>query len=231
MSAPIVAVDGNDDRDFESSELGTKDYWDKVYDRELETFEDIGDVGEIWFGEDSQNRVARWLEKSAISPETSVLDLGCGNGAMLIELRNNGFTNLTGIDYSSGAIQLAKKVAEADGFKDIVFEVGDLTAEDSIGNCPCFSRKYGVCLDKGTYDAISLMPTSCTEARVSYLRIVKTVMVDDGIFILTSCNWTKEQLLEFFGKDFRLEANIPTPSFQFGGKQGNTVTTLVLKKS
>lgn len=47
--------------------------------------------------------------------------------SFIFSQRNNGFTNLTGIDYSSGAIQLAKKVAEADGFKDIVFEVGSVT--------------------------------------------------------------------------------------------------------
>lgn len=30
------------------SELGTKDYWDKSYAREIKNFKSHGDVGEIW---------------------------------------------------------------------------------------------------------------------------------------------------------------------------------------
>jgi len=47
----------NKDADFVSSKLGTKEYWDEAYEKELNTFEDIGDVGEIWFGEQVQNRM------------------------------------------------------------------------------------------------------------------------------------------------------------------------------
>ena len=31
-----------------ASKLGTQEYWNDVYDREISTFEDIGDEGEIW---------------------------------------------------------------------------------------------------------------------------------------------------------------------------------------
>lgn len=39
-----------------------------------------------------------------VSKEMTVLDVGCGYGRTLNELYNNGFENLTGIDYSQGMI-------------------------------------------------------------------------------------------------------------------------------
>ena len=38
---------------FVSSKLGTKDYWDGAYEKENDNFDDHGDVGEVWFGEEA----------------------------------------------------------------------------------------------------------------------------------------------------------------------------------
>ena len=57
--------------------------------------------------------------------------------------------------------------------------------------------KFKVCTDKGTYDAISLMPGgSQTEARNKYLRNVASLLESFGVFILASCNWTSVELKE-----------------------------------
>uniref|UniRef100_A0A1A9VPL0 Uncharacterized protein n=1 Tax=Glossina austeni TaxID=7395 RepID=A0A1A9VPL0_GLOAU len=42
-----------------------------------------------------------------------------------------------------------------------------------------------------------------------------------GIFIITSCNWTEEELINVFQNLFTKYYTIPTPSFKFGGKIGN----------
>ena len=34
--------------DFVASKLGSLDHWQAVYDRELDTFDEIGDEGEVW---------------------------------------------------------------------------------------------------------------------------------------------------------------------------------------
>uniref|UniRef100_A0A8C9DEH8 EEF1A lysine methyltransferase 2 n=1 Tax=Prolemur simus TaxID=1328070 RepID=A0A8C9DEH8_PROSS len=71
---------------FVPSALGTREHWDAVYERELQTFQEYGDTGEIWFGEESMNRLIRWMQKHKIPLDASVLDIGTGNGVFLVEL-------------------------------------------------------------------------------------------------------------------------------------------------
>ena len=85
---------------FVSSKLGTKEYWDTCYDRENDNFDDHGDVGEVWFGDKAGARVITWLEdreqEGEIGLDFPVLDVGCGNGVMCVDLAKAGFTNVTG---------------------------------------------------------------------------------------------------------------------------------------
>jgi hypothetical protein len=84
---------------------------------------------------------------------------------------------------------------------------------------------YDVCLDKGTFDAISLCPKITQEvANKKYLKNVLQLVKDDGIFILTSCNWTTKELVTFSKDLFNFTGIIPTPQFNFGGKSGNLWT-------
>ena len=91
---------------FAASKLGTKDYWDSCYDRENDNFDDHGDVGEVWFGEEAGARVITWLEdweqEGEISLDFPVLDVGCGNGVMCVDLVKAGFTKVTGKSWSFG---------------------------------------------------------------------------------------------------------------------------------
>lgn len=38
------------------------------------------------FGEESMSRVLRWMDKANIPKDASILDIGTGNGAFLVEL-------------------------------------------------------------------------------------------------------------------------------------------------
>lgn len=143
---------------------------------------------------------------------------------MLIELSNEGYTNLTGVDYSSKAVELATKVAK-DQEHNITFKVADLLDDESVAQL----GKFKVVHDKGTYDAVALME-GAKEKRAKYIRNVATLMEDDGMFIITSCNFTEDELIESFSKIFSKHAVIPTQVFVFGGKKGNIVTSLVFKK-
>lgn len=62
--------------ELDGSELGTKDYWDQSYDTEIENYKSHGDVGEVWFDEDSQIRVINWMLKNDIPTDCDIIDLG-----------------------------------------------------------------------------------------------------------------------------------------------------------
>ncbi|KAF9993171.1 hypothetical protein BGZ80_002825 [Entomortierella chlamydospora] len=170
--------------DFGPSRLGTKDYWDKVYNREVDNYKDHGDIGEIWFGEDSAMKMVDWVEEhyEDIKETCPVLDLGCGNGHLLLDLAELGFKDLTGIDYSPAAIQLARAVATDKELDHVIkYEAVDFLAEKETlewrtqqaaaattsSTEQAEPKKFMVLLDKGTYDAISLHQKNKRDAAIS----------------------------------------------------------------
>ncbi|XP_053731705.1 EEF1A lysine methyltransferase 2 isoform X1 [Synchiropus splendidus] len=212
------------DVDFIPSKLGTKQYWEDAYQKELETFKDIGDVGEIWFGEESMRRVLRWMEKEKIPKNASILDIGTGNGAFLVELASHGFKNLTGIDYSPASVELARNVLQAEDLLDISVKEVDFL------NCHGVLKGFDVCIDKGTFDAVSLNPDTTVDHKKLYVQALKGALTDGGLFSITSCNWTKDQLLKQFSEGFEFVLELPTPTFQFGGKTGSSVAALIFRR-
>lgn len=213
--------------ELNGSELGTKDYWEKAYEREIKNYKNHGDVGEIWFDEDSQLRVINWIMKQDDIPDgVRVIDLGCGNGMLLVELAREGYTSLLGVDYSPKAVELAENIAK-DQELDIAYKVADLMNVESCKELGV----YGIVHDKGTYDAISLCPENPKEKRELYIESVRNMMDESSLFIITSCNWTEEELITSFEGKFIKKCTIPTPSFKFGGKVGSVVTSVVFKKT
>lgn len=68
-----------------------------------------------------------WARLAGIRPEHRVLDVGCGNGAMLAGLRKDGFKNLTGVDpymrtevRNEGFVLLRKELRDIDGQFDSI---------------------------------------------------------------------------------------------------------------
>lgn len=59
-------------------------------------------------------------------------------------------------------------------------------------------KDFDLCIDKGTFDAISLNPEGRDMVKLQYVSSLRTVVKPQGHFVITSCNWTKEQLLQFF---------------------------------
>lgn len=67
-------------------------------------------------------------------------------------------------------------------------------------NCQGELQGFDVCVDKGTFDAISLNPDSSMEGKMLYVKSLKEALKYKGFFAITSCNWTKDQLLDRFGE-------------------------------
>merc|ERR1712004_51299 len=226
MAAPVSSVE------LGPSELGTKNYWDTAYQRELNNFKENGDVGEVWFGYDSVERIIEWLEESPLaSEEHSILDLGCGNGVLLMELHRAGFKKLTGVDYVQAAIDLAKAVAKDEGMdREITYQQADILGDFSSSENIMSSSTFDICIDKGTYDAICLNPDDPDGSRKKYIDNVTRLLKSPGLFIITSCNFTEEELISHFTPDFTFTDKIKVPTFMFGGKTGNRETQLIFVK-
>ena len=69
-----------------------------------------------------------WLKRAGVTFSSSILDVGCGGGALLMRLYNDGFSNLTGVDpfieksvrYASGFSILKQSLYEVEGQFDLI---------------------------------------------------------------------------------------------------------------
>ena len=154
------------------------------------------------------------------------------------------------MDYSSQSIRLAtsilaKKSPAAQS--RIAFHEFDILAfapdAPPLSSSPTWlGAGFDVVLDKGTFDAVSLSGEKgedgrrvCEGYRTKVLGLVKT----GGRFLITSCNWTEEELRGWFeggdgeekeGGRLVFEDKVKYPSFKFGGKEGSSVCTLCFRR-
>lgn len=209
------------------SKLGTKEYWDEFYSLELKNYEEINDIGQVWFGQSSVDKMVKWIQ-THVPESDSILDIGCGNGHLLGELQEVGYTNLIGVDYSENSVKLAHSV-----FENIRFEQLDVVDMRDVAK---YAGLYNVCTDKGTFDAISLSTRKDFNYDLTkspcqaYVDNIACMLTDGGILLITSCNWTEEELRSKFEPAFEFHSQVKYPTFQFGGVVGQQVVTIALKK-
>ncbi|KAG5223480.1 mRNA for AR401 family protein [Salix suchowensis] len=257
-----------------ASMLGLQSYWDAAYADELTNFHEHGHAGEVWFGDDVMDVIASWTKSLCfeisqgcipnhvddIKSETveendkylsswSVLDIGTGNGLLLHELAKLGFSDLTGVDYSEGAVNLARRLADRDGFSNINLLVDDVLETK-------LNRQFQLVMDKGTLDAIGLHPDGAIK-RTMYWESVSKLVASGGILVITSCNNTKDELVQEVenlkqrridvslvesesmkgheaSRDppFRYLNHVRTyPTFMFGGSVGSRVATVAFLRN
>jgi len=210
-------------------------------------------------------------EGSQHSSAPSVLDLGTGNGSSLWALRLQGDYKgmMVGVDYSQKSIDLAQRI-EARYWKEqgvhargvseeIFFKRHDIIRDPatyiSQWNMDRSNPGFDLVLDKGTFDAISLSNDRivdnwnhrpvriCERYPQKILQLVKM----HGYLLVTSCNWTEEELIAWFtrahlslqlddksvekGKArFEVYHKIEYRVYQFGGQKGQGVASVCFKK-
>jgi hypothetical protein len=75
-----------------------------------------------------------------------------------------------------------------------LFKVADILDKEKYPQ-----QKYDIAIDKGTYDAIALCPIDPKTKRYQYKQYLCYVLRDErSFFIITSCNWTTKELVDFF---------------------------------
>lgn len=144
--------------------------------------------------------------------------------------------------------------------EDITFKVLDLINDTPNEQLwwPTDSGGFDLVLDKGTFDAISLSSATVVESipasdspeastrerRVYELYPTKVLaMVKPGGFLLvTSCNWTEEEVIAWFSGTanpqneesegrFEVYDTIKYPVFEFGGQKGQGVASVCFRKA
>ncbi|KEH30388.1 putative endothelin-converting enzyme 1 [Medicago truncatula] len=147
-------------------------YWDERFSKE-EKYE--------WFKEYSH---FRHIIQPHLTPNSSVLELGCGNSQMCDGLYNDGTTNITCIDLSHVAVHNMQNRLLSQGFKDIKVMQADMLELPFDDEC------FDLVIEKGTMDVLFVdsgdpwNPKPETMSKVmSTLKGVHRVLKPDGIFI------------------------------------------------
>jgi len=137
-----------------------------------------------------------------IPPTTnpSTVEVGNGNGTLLFALSEAGYpsTHLSGIDYSPGAVKLAQSIARIRN-QDVTFNICDFLQDVPPLLPHMQDRSEGVwdlVLDKGTFDAIALgtKNENGKSPAAKYPGRVDKILRPGGYFLITSCNFTEEEL-------------------------------------
>jgi SAM-dependent methyltransferase len=218
--------------DLPDSRLGTLSYWDDLYKIEAQNLEDHGDEGEVWFGVAAERRVVDWICKNIKETKSVMVDVGCGNGHFCLALAKKGYRNIYGLDYSESAVQFATSLSQKEEISTVQYFIADLL---NPGSLKCLEAE--VVIDKGTFDAISLGAIDNIPGGFSsktsffahkYAQSLRSLCRKSHHFIITSCNWTEQELVGIFGEvGYELVDRISHPSFAFGGSVGNTVCTVI----
>ncbi|GFZ51969.1 hypothetical protein JCM24511_09739 [Saitozyma sp. JCM 24511] len=213
------------------------------------------------FGESSVTKMRNWAVNH-LPPSPAplrVLECGSGNGTLLLSFLTTPSTSawpdptpqpfhLTGIDYSplsatlSAQVESARRISleeegvdedeEAINPVEVEWRTADLLRKDFAG------EQWDLVLDKGTFDALALSQEVVEESggrlpSIVYPERVSRLVKKGGFFLITSCNFTEDEVKRRWTKDglgFVFHSALPHPSYSFGGKKGTTLCTVAFQK-
>lgn len=182
----------------------------------------------------------------------TVLDLGCGNGSSLFELRiDGGFLGpMTGVDYSQQSVDLARRLwtkhraqqEDDDSGDEISFEQMDFMKEQPHSKSWWPENGFDLVLDKGTFDAVSLSGETIQldgkDVRLveSYPEKALQMIKPGGFLFITSVNWTEEELTQWFTKGrgvngaLKLYGKVKYPVYGYGGQTGQALASVCFRR-
>lgn len=95
---------------------------------------------------DAYTRLKQFIKEEHKLEGSSVLDLGCNNGAILFELTNYKIGSGLGIEFDEDKVQVAKDIAKLNCFAYLDFRIGDIDlVEPSIGD---FDFVFALAIEK-----------------------------------------------------------------------------------
>ena len=174
---------------------------------------------------------------------------------------------LCGVDYSPASIELSRAIGaqREEGCEQVVFKELDLRDQPSVAHLAQEANAgqgWDIVCDKGTVrrppSDTARCRTPCANIQVAlssqpvHGKLPVDLYVDavaaltrrspperPGIFFITSCNFTQEELEhKFLPAGFEVDHVVPSPTFMFvrveltqGGQKGSTVTTVAFRRT
>jgi 2-polyprenyl-3-methyl-5-hydroxy-6-metoxy-1,4-benzoquinol methylase len=163
--------------------------------------------------------------QNGLLPKGKALDICCGAGTNTVYLAQNGF-EVTGIDISKTAIEIAKKKAEE-------AKVCINFLAESFIELPFSDAMFDFVWDMGCFHHVTV------EERVTFIAGVHRVLKTSGAYMLTCFSYrngpgwnhfTKQQLIELFGGFFEFGEFRHYPSLEGDGVIRFFYTVLMKKK-
>lgn len=149
------------------------DWWRRIFNSMyLRTDADVVDDKQI-----TKSEVELFTSILNVPKDSAILDLACGQGRHSIEMAQQGFTNITGLDRSHYLIRKAKTAVQQEGLK-ITFKEGD-------------ARKLPFPSD--TFDVVMILGNSfgyfeSNEDDMMILKEVFRVLKPEGTFLIDSAD-------------------------------------------
>ncbi|CAG8888600.1 unnamed protein product [Penicillium egyptiacum] len=111
------------------------------------------------------------------------------------------------------------------------------SSEETLPWFPYNEGGFDIVLDKGTFDAVSLADDAkTTRVCERYPDIARRLVRRGGFLIVTTCNWTEEELVHWFtggrtsGDRLAVWGRVEYPRFRFGGHEGQGVCTVCFQR-
>jgi ubiquinone/menaquinone biosynthesis C-methylase UbiE len=160
-------------------DYGSQSYWDERYKNSKGTYE--------WYC--TYNELKNLIHYYLPDKTGKILNVGCGNSLFPCEMYDDGYENITNIDYSRPVIKEMRKLNTIK-YPKMRYKVMDVT-DLNISDC-----YFDFVLDKGTLDALVCGED---EKQVKMLEEIERVLKYNGIYFCISHGPPEETFELFYG--------------------------------
>ena len=147
---------------------GKLEYWEDRYSKRTEPF----DWYQVYTG-------IKEIISPLIEKENKILNVGCGNSRMSEEMYEDGYENITNIDFSNKAISQMEDRCRSK-YPKLIFKMMDVTDMKDFE-----TGTFNTVIDKGTLDSIMCSDTPIPSSEKMISEIYR-VLAPGGVFICVS---------------------------------------------
>ncbi|GES86083.1 S-adenosyl-L-methionine-dependent methyltransferase [Rhizophagus clarus] len=138
-------------------EYRTKEYWEKRYSKEP------SEISFDWFK--TYKELKPLFDVHLPNKNVSILMLGCGNSTLSEDMYDDGYHNITNIDFSETVIENMRiRCKDRTGMTWLIMDIRELNFLD---------KTFDIVIDKGTMDALMCDEGDVWDPKPEVIEIVK----------------------------------------------------------